>query len=445
MNKLTLSIIEINGHYEVQPYIDDKKLLDNEYKGLNPQEFICHSKLLENGKILLGLTDDMEEYTAIVSIQSNIVKWETHKAIYEFDLSQYIKEAEKYKINAVKSSEAYATDLAEFLLEYTETPDGYKFYKAIADAQRKCIVVIYRNCEQRRTYEINWNGLYEEWGLMDEIVSGKDYGDAGDNIGEFIDTLIYGQDYLTTKILYKIWHQLYGNSLYHSLRTALLYEHREGLIIALAHAADYDAVDQFSYFKVQDHIVQGLWDVMSFCFDNKKYLDKAYIGYADMHSYHLLRLRAQRIENPLAKKVVAAIITEKCISKRNNMVLRAFEKVWSDTKYKISESVLNIALNCDTQDERTVALLYHIEYSDTELRELQNELDFNDAVMAALQCFQCNENKDDAVMLQRITENPIARKVKIEELRDNIYNLDYTAVEQIEEDKKILRMLQVCK
>lgn len=43
------------------------------------------------------------------------------------------------------------------------------------------------------------------------------------------------------------------------------------------------------------------------------------------------------------------------------MVLRAFEKVWSDTKYKISESVLNIALNCDTQDERTVALLYHIE------------------------------------------------------------------------------------
>ena len=93
-------------------------------------------------------------------------------------------------------------------------------------------------------------------------------------------------------------------------------------------------------------------------------------------------------------------------------------------------------------EQRVAALLHNVSsYSNSGLEELKCKLDFNDTVLSALQCLSRNENEDDMAWVQRIAENPVAKKVKTEELRDSLYNFENKTQSEVNDNRKILRLL----
>jgi (p)ppGpp synthase/HD superfamily hydrolase len=81
---------------------------------------------------------------------------------------------------------------------------------------------------------------------------------------------------------------------------------------------------------------------------------------------------------------------------------------------------LRLMLRFDDEAARLVALLHDVaEDSDTSLDDLRAE-GYPEAVLAALDCLTHHEGEAYADYIQRIKPNPLARRVKLADLEDNM-------------------------
>ncbi len=81
---------------------------------------------------------------------------------------------------------------------------------------------------------------------------------------------------------------------------------------------------------------------------------------------------------------------------------------------------VRVALRCQTEDEKIVALLHDVvEDTPITLEELKTQ-GFSDDVLAALKCLTKIEGEDYQAFIQRVATNPLAVKVKIQDLKDNM-------------------------
>ena len=87
------------------------------------------------------------------------------------------------------------------------------------------------------------------------------------------------------------------------------------------------------------------------------------------------------------------------------------------TPYKLHPT--RVALHCQTEDEKIVALLHDVvEDTSMTLEELKAQ-GFSNEVLAALKCLTQIEDEDYQTFIQRVATNPLAVKVKIQDLKDN--------------------------
>lgn len=444
MNKLTLSVRKINGGYEVQPYIDGHKLLNGRDNiGLGPQEFLSRNKLLQDGELLLGICtcgcEGCDDFLVTQEIKDEIVVWKTlyqyEEVTYRFDLEQYKKALKALDRNAIHCYEKTAERIAADLLKNTSPHYGYEFEKAIASANNRKITVFYGNGKAELSYVIDWNGKYE-YGA-----GGNECSDASPNIRWFIAKVLFVNEYLLTRAYYNSLYNLshaYSNNnhkepiIYSRLRTALLCETRKEMVVTLYYATDYidKLIEELSYLGVSEKVIEAVE-----CFDKYCFKDK----FRDIAGPEFQR-DLDIINNPLAKKVASAIVSES--DGMSKVVLKAFDWVRENGDFENLKHCVCIALNCNTMEQRVAALLHNVSsYSNSGLEELKCKLDFNDTVLSALQCLSRNENEDDIAWVQRIAENPVAKKVKTEELRDSLYNFENKTQSEVNDNRKILRLL----
>ena len=444
MNKLTLSVRKINDGYEVQPYIDGHKLLNRRDNiGLGPQEFLSRNELLQDGELLLGICtcgcEGCDDFLVAQEIKDGIVVWETlcqyEEVTYRFDLEQYKKAIKALDRNAVHCYEKTAERIAADLLKNTSPHYGYEFEKATASADDGKITVFYGNGKAELSYVIDWNGKYE-YGA-----GWKECSDARSNIRRFIAKVLFGNEYLLTRAYYGSLYNLsyaYSNNnhkepiIYSRLRTALLCETRKEMVVVLYYATDYidKLIEKLSYLGVSTKVIEAVE-----CFDKYCFKDK----FRDIVGPEFKR-DLDIIDNPLAQKVASAIISES--EGVGNMVLKAFDWVRENGDFENLKHCVCIALNCNTMEQRVAALLHNVsDYSNLGLEELKCKLDFNDTVLSALQCLSRDENEDVTAWVQRIAENPAAKKVKTEELRDSLYNVENKTQSEVNDNRKILRLL----
>lgn len=452
MNKLTLSVRKINGGYEVQPYVDGHKLLNRRDNiGLEPQKFLSRNELLQDGELLLGICtcgcEGCDDFLVTQEIKDGIVVWETlcqyEEVTYRFDLEQYKKAIKALDRNAVHCYEKTAERIAADLLKNTSPHYGYEFEKAVASVNDRKITVFYGNGEATLSYVINWNGKYEYgehiwYGDGTEL---NESGDARSNIRWFIAKVLFGNEYLLTRAYYESLYNLshaYSNNnhkepiIYSRLRTALLCETRKEMVVTLYYATDYidKLIEELSCLGVSEKVIEAVE-----CFDKYCFKDK----FRDIAGPEFQR-DLDIIDNPLVQKVVSAIVSES--DGMPKVVLKAFDWVRENGDFENLKHCVCIALNCNTVEQRVTALLHNVfSYSNLGLEELKCKLGFNDAVLSALQCFSRNANEDDAAWVQRIAENPVAKKVKTEELRDSLYNFENKTQSEVNDNRKILRLL----
>lgn len=330
MNKLTFSVRKIKRKdysnevfegYEVQPYIDGRKLLNNKDSiGLEPQKFLSRNKLLQEGELLLGICscgcEGCCDFTMEQKINNDVVLWKTmyryEEITYRFDLLQYKNAVKNLERNAIRSYEKTAERIATDLLKNTILCSGYEFTKAVASVENKIITVYYRKEETLLSYTINWNGKYEygEHIWYGDGAEVDESGDAYENVKSFIDNVLFGEEYLLTKIYYRILHDLfitYSNKndkepiLYNRLKIALLCESRNEMIVALYYATDYidKLIEILSYFSVSKTVIEAVKCFDTYCFRNNRGIAGA-----------KFRKDLNIINNSLAQKVANAIISE---------------------------------------------------------------------------------------------------------------------------------------
>lgn len=441
---MTLSVRKINGRYEVQPYIDGHKLLNGRDNiGLGPQEFLSRNKLLQDGELLLGICicgcEGCDDFLVTQEIKDEIVVWKTlyqyEEVTYRFDLEQYKKALKALDRNAIHCYEKTAERIAADLLKNTSPHYGYEFEKAIASANNRKITVFYGNGKSELSYVIDWNGKYE-YGA-----GGNECSDASPNIRWFIAKVLFVNEYLLTRAYYNSLYNLshvYSNNnhkepiIYSRLRTALLCETRKEMVVTLYYATDYidKLIEELSCLEVSEKVIEAVE-----CFDKYCFKDK----FRDIAVPEFQR-DLDIINNPLAKKVASAIVSES--DGMPKVVLKAFDWVRENGDFENLKHCVCIALNCNTMEQRVAALLHNVSsYSNSGLEELKCKLDFNDTVLSALQCLSRNENEDDMAWVQRIAENPVAKKVKTEELRDSLYNFENKTQSEVNDNRKILRLL----
>lgn len=218
MNKLTFSIIirldreywNNGGHedYEVQPYIDGRKLLNRRDNiGLEPQKFLSANELLQEGRLLLGICtcgcEGCNDFVVEQKIKDNVVLWKVEDKTYSFDLLQYENAVKDLERNAIRTYEKVAERLATDLLKNTSPCLGYEFIKAVASVENKEITVYYGNGETSLSYVIYWNGKYEYGEHItsfegERVVNEVDEtGNACSNIRDFINGMLFKRKRLT--------------------------------------------------------------------------------------------------------------------------------------------------------------------------------------------------------------------------------------------------------
>lgn len=81
---------------------------------------------------------------------------------------------------------------------------------------------------------------------------------------------------------------------------------------------------------------------------------------------------------------------------------------------------MRVALNCSTEEEKIVALLHDVvEDTPITLEELKAE-GFSDGILAALKSLTKTKGEDYRNFIQRVVINPLAARVKIQDLKDNM-------------------------
>lgn len=81
---------------------------------------------------------------------------------------------------------------------------------------------------------------------------------------------------------------------------------------------------------------------------------------------------------------------------------------------------MRVALHCQTEDEKIVALLHDVvEDTPITLEELKAE-GFSDELLNALKCLTKVKGEDYKTFIERVSTNSLATKVKIQDLKDNM-------------------------
>ena len=89
---------------------------------------------------------------------------------------------------------------------------------------------------------------------------------------------------------------------------------------------------------------------------------------------------------------------------------------------------LRLMLKFQKKQEQVVAVLHDVvEDSDVTLDDLVNK-GFSELVLDALDCLSKRENEDYGAFIKRIFPNELARKIKIEDIKDN---LDLTRIDSV--------------
>ena len=99
---------------------------------------------------------------------------------------------------------------------------------------------------------------------------------------------------------------------------------------------------------------------------------------------------------------------------------------------------LRLMLNFQNKQEQVVAVLHDtIEDSDMTLEDLAS-FGFSELTIDALDCLSKRKNEEYEDFIKRIVPNELARKIKIEDIKDN---LDLTRIESInsEDLKRVLK------
>lgn len=91
---------------------------------------------------------------------------------------------------------------------------------------------------------------------------------------------------------------------------------------------------------------------------------------------------------------------------------------------------LRVMLKFQSEDERIVAVMHDVvEDSEVTFYNLNKE-GFSDKVVEAIECLTKRKNEDYESFIMRVSKNSIAKKIKIEDIRDN---LDLTRLHKITE------------
>lgn len=81
---------------------------------------------------------------------------------------------------------------------------------------------------------------------------------------------------------------------------------------------------------------------------------------------------------------------------------------------------VRVALHCQTEKEKTVALLHDVvEDTPVTLEDLKAQ-GFNDEILAALRCLTKIKGEDYQTFIERVATNELASSVKIQDLKDNM-------------------------
>lgn len=87
---------------------------------------------------------------------------------------------------------------------------------------------------------------------------------------------------------------------------------------------------------------------------------------------------------------------------------------------------VRVALHCQTEDEKIVALLHDVvEDTSITFEDLKAE-GVDDRLLEALKCLTKEEGEDYKAFIERVSTNRLATKVKIQDLKDN---MDVTRLE----------------
>ena len=105
---------------------------------------------------------------------------------------------------------------------------------------------------------------------------------------------------------------------------------------------------------------------------------------------------------------------------------------------------IHLAEQMDTEDECIVALLHDV-VEDTEMTFEQLEKDFSETVIQALKLVTRDKNEDYMQYVEKIKMNPIAKKVKLADLKHNsdITRLNYLTPKDIIRNKKYKKAIKL--
>jgi|TARA_Y100000031_G_C8103563_1_gene329900 (p)ppGpp synthase/HD superfamily hydrolase len=91
---------------------------------------------------------------------------------------------------------------------------------------------------------------------------------------------------------------------------------------------------------------------------------------------------------------------------------------------------LRLMMSVDTDEEKIVAVMHDIvEDSEISLDDLRNE-GFSDEILSAIECVTKKDGEDYDAFIERIAQNPLAIKVKLADLEDN---MDLTRLSKVTE------------
>src|SRR5688500_16647104 len=82
--------------------------------------------------------------------------------------------------------------------------------------------------------------------------------------------------------------------------------------------------------------------------------------------------------------------------------------------------VLRVMFRCETELERTVAVLHDVVEDTGRTPDDLWRLGYAEEVLAALDCVTKRQGEDYAAFVERAAANPVARRVKLADLEDNL-------------------------
>lgn len=108
---------------------------------------------------------------------------------------------------------------------------------------------------------------------------------------------------------------------------------------------------------------------------------------------------------------------------------------------------IQVALMCSTKQEKTVALLHDvIEDTNCTINDLV-KIGFDNEIIEAVECLTKREGEQYENYIKRVNQNPIARRVKINDMKHNsdLSRLKNPTPEDIKRVEKYKKYIQILK